>query len=513
MGKKKFIDKKKSATFQLMARDSSDPNYSAGPDGDQVFVRVDDNHQYTPDSFFNDGDPNDADPDSVFADAPEDCDGEGDVGGVFDHKPQATALPDHIRREILELGFPDDGYNYLAHMREIKNTGGGSAYYENPKASFDLLPRDVKAYDASRVEVSKINDDATDEKKALYGVASKTVGVRLQKVVDPEVAALLDDDASLKYDSDVDDLEEDFVVKANFSDELKAEENDEMLSFPAESRVDHVQSSDSSVLGAMEKRVLIPALESEKPRVRRTLDEHFDMLELQEYGSDSEEEYNGYMDEDECQESLTEKLNHTLKDHPPGLLRLNEVVDDTELPEPTAEVISRCKEYAEKYGDDDHDIEEVLVEDSSDESEGWDCETIVTTYSTLDNHPGKIGAPDSRRMKKIADAISAAGPNKVITLKGKERLPVDFLPRGKKHGEDKIRDDEKDVNDKRNELQKKKLVGKESKEEKKERKSAVKSERREARQVKKEMKGLYKSEGQRAQKVAAFTGPSSIHLM
>lgn len=43
--------------------------------------------------------------------------------------------------------------------------------------------------------------------------------------------------------------------------------------------------------------------------------------------------------------------------------------------------------------------------------------------------------------------------------------------------------------------------------------SAVKLERREARQVKKEMKGLYKSESNRAQKVAAFTGPSSIHLM
>ncbi|KAL3639105.1 hypothetical protein CASFOL_017012 [Castilleja foliolosa] len=505
MGKKKFIDKKRSATFQLMARDTSDPNYSSGADGDQVFVRVDDNHQYTPDSFFNEGDPNSADPESIFADAPEDCD--GDVGGVNNHKPQTTALPDHIRREILELGFPDDGYNYLAHMREIKNTGGGTAYYENPKANFALIPNDVKAYDASMVEVSKIND-ATDEKKALYVVASKTVGVRLQKVVDPEVAALLNDDASLKYESDVDDLEEDFVVKANLSDGLEAEENNEKLTM-----IDHIQSSDSSVFGATEKGVSVAGLESEKPRVRRTLDEHFDMLELQEYGSDSEEEYNGYMDEYECQESLTEKLNHTLKEPPPGLLNLDKVIDETEPPELTAEVIRRCKEYAEKYGDDDQDVEEVFVEDSSDESERWDCETIVTTYSTLDNHPAKIGVPDSRRMKKLADAISAAGPNKVITLKGKERLPVDFLPRGKNHGEEKLRDEEKDVNDKRNEVLKKKLVGKESKEEKKERKSGVKSERREARQAKKEMKGLYKSEAHRAQKVAAFTGPSCIHLM
>lgn len=43
--------------------------------------------------------------------------------------------------------------------------------------------------------------------------------------------------------------------------------------------------------------------------------------------------------------------------------------------------------------------------------------------------------------------------------------------------------------------------------------SAVKLERREARQLKKETKEIYKSESHRAQKVAAFTGPSSIHLM
>lgn len=41
----------------------------------------------------------------------------------------------------------------------------------------------------------------------------------------------------------------------------------------------------------------------------------------------------------------------------------------------------------------------------------------------------------------------------------------------------------------------------------------MKEERREARRVKKEMKGLYRCEAQRAQKAAAVSGPSSIHLM
>lgn len=194
-------------------------------------------------------------------------------------------------------------------------------------------------------------------------------------------------------------------------------------------------------------------------------------LELHEYGTDSEEEYNGYMDEDECQESLTEKLNRAFKDHPSDVLHLNKEADDNESPELTAAVIRRCREHAEKYENEDHDEEEVLVEESSDESEVWDCETIISTYSTLDNHPGKIGAPEARRKKNLAEAISgiSADPSQVITLKGKERLPVDFLPRNKRHSEEKTKD-EKDVNDKRTELQKRKPRGQESKEEKKERK-------------------------------------------
>nr|GFA73549.1 protein LTV1 homolog [Tanacetum cinerariifolium] len=50
-------------------------------------------------------------------------------------------LPDEVRREIVELGFPDDGYNYLSHLREIK---AAADFYRNPKATFEQLPSDVK---------------------------------------------------------------------------------------------------------------------------------------------------------------------------------------------------------------------------------------------------------------------------------------------------------------------------------------------------------------------------------
>ena len=147
MGKKKFIDKKKAATFQLFARDSSDPVYHEGPENDHVFVRVDNN----PVSISGLDDNHDGgsefgnDPNSIFAGAPDDVDGFGSHNIVALQSAGGSGpLPDHVRREILELGFPDDGYDYLIHLREIRNTGGGSSYYHNPKANLHDLPYDVK---------------------------------------------------------------------------------------------------------------------------------------------------------------------------------------------------------------------------------------------------------------------------------------------------------------------------------------------------------------------------------
>lgn len=541
MGKKKFIDKKKSATFQLLARDSSDPNYQDSPGHDRVFIRVDSN-PYSVDGIFHESDDLSGpshyadDPDSIFADAPDDDnDGEED-DRVFGKQSSsqlsigataaaAVPLPDHVRREILELGFPDDGYNYLTHLREIKNTGGGSAFYHNSKARLDQLPLDVKGYDASRVHIGDVKRDP--DEKALYSVAEKTVGVRLQKAVDPEVAALLDSSDSV-FGSDVEDLEEDFVIQANIHEEgkddfigkkLTKEDVDESYTQgPQEDLVEFVGHDEirNQFVGAGDDNII-----SEEPRVHRLLDEQFDQLERMEYGTESDDDYGGSVVED--YESLADKLNHALKDHatddleldekyrvPADLLRDKEGLKDSGSLDSSADVIRRCVEYAEKYENEDPNEDVVVLEESSDESGGWDCETIVSTYSNLDNHPGKIEAPEITRKKKLVETVSGplSATNHVIPLRGKEKLPVDFLPRGKKPSTEKA----KDVSSLRTEQQKRKKHGQEEKKEKKERKAAVKEERREARRVKKETKEMYKSETQRAQRVAAISGPSSIHL-
>jgi protein LTV1 len=140
-GKKKgFIDKKRSATYTLVARDSAS---SSNPlSTDRVFVRTDNHHDYSVPGFLNSDEEqyNRDEESSIFADAVEDAEG----GACYAEKGSGSGLPEDARREILELGLPDDGYNYLIHLREIRNEGGGYAYYQNPRARFDLLPLDVK---------------------------------------------------------------------------------------------------------------------------------------------------------------------------------------------------------------------------------------------------------------------------------------------------------------------------------------------------------------------------------
>ena len=112
------------ATFRLFPRaGAADPN-------DRVFVRVD-NNDYTVPGFADEDsfDPSLSDP---------------SAGDVNFHSASGS-LPEHVRREILELGLPDDGYNYLSHLRELRPTAAAaSSFVPSSTARPEPLPLDVK---------------------------------------------------------------------------------------------------------------------------------------------------------------------------------------------------------------------------------------------------------------------------------------------------------------------------------------------------------------------------------
>ena len=140
----------------------------------------------------------------------------------------------------------------------------------------DLL---FQAYDASRLQIrQEVNADPNAN--LVSSVASKTVGVKIQKAVDPDVAALLDDGDLSRFGSDVEELEEDFVLQANIPEE--GEEGDEEIG--VNENLISVQMQKVDLISGSEVKNYGPEreneLSSEKPRVRRLLDEQFDMVSL-----------------------------------------------------------------------------------------------------------------------------------------------------------------------------------------------------------------------------------------
>jgi protein LTV1 len=115
----------------------------------------------------------------------------------------------------------------------------------------------VQAYDASRVRVASSADDL-DEGRTMCKVAAKTAPLRrVQRAVDPDVARLLDESDASHVGSEDEGLEEDFIIMAN-----KAEGVEEELG--------------NGMFSDVEEKV---ELEDEpKPRVRRLLDEQFDLV-------------------------------------------------------------------------------------------------------------------------------------------------------------------------------------------------------------------------------------------
>jgi protein LTV1 len=147
--------------------------------------------------------------------------------------------------------------------------------------------------------------------------------------------------------------------------------------------------------------------------------------------------------------------------------------------------------------------EEVFIDGKSYFSEKmrnpWDCESILSTYSNLDNNPSTIAASGRRRTRKskkdksTSSTLPEEEPIQQILLSEKTGLPLGVLPtREEEYGDDTF------LSVNRGEARKKT----ESLEEKKLRKQNIKKERQVARMQKKMMKEAFSEEfGRRTQEV------------
>lgn len=147
----------------------------------------------------------------------------------------------------------------------------------------------------------------------------------------------------------------------------------------------------------------------------------------------------------------------------------------------------------------DSELEAKLDEMFAEPEEKWDCETILSTYSNLDNHPSVIDAPIRRKQRSVQK-------QPVIRLDPRTQAPADYMPMSMSGGGGPM-----DFGSRREGGQEVHTRSRnESKEQKKARKAAVKEAARERRALKSEMKKAFGSEQNKQSRHATAMGTSKV---
>ncbi|CAD6216966.1 unnamed protein product [Miscanthus lutarioriparius] len=357
------------ATFRLC------PRPGAADASDRVFVRVDENPYSVP-GFADDEAPSSSTAVGGDGGEPAPSSTSTDDGGA--------ALPEQVRLEILELGLPDDGYDYLAHLRELRpslsSTGGGgsSAVFLPSRRPARFGPRvDVKAYDFTRTPLGS-------------GDVAVVAASRAEEAIDLDVARLLDGSHSPTVESGDEDLEEDFVILANEPDE--EQENEE-----------------ENVAGGEEKALQLPR-------------EQFDSLALED--ADSGDDCHVRDAKHELSQEVTSELKSTHSENfdadkkcraPAPQYVAHGILESKEQIDVSSNAISECAGYAEIY--DVSGEEQVILASESSEGSAVMYSTTMVSGSYLDV---------KKKIPKLSPGETSM--KKAIIRKGIEKLPAGYLP-------------------------------------------------------------------------------------
>lgn len=472
------------------------------------------------------------------------------------YEDRSYKLTEEQRKEILDLGFPDDGYNYLQHLRdavrpatEVATTDDQAATSSAPKEvpvgpSFYIpAPKfvppspDVKLVDARRLVVASTVEDEAEALAKVDAVSAMSRQGQVQRGrLLTEVHELEECMAEVEADDEAGEGEyadwlESFVVEAAQPQEQPAplakdladacaESNDEecdseyseLESDEVEDQEDNPSESEPKTQAGNPKPA--GSIASSYWREERTdrraflgaIDDRFETVALEyddddmEDLDDDDENARGHADiaqyssvlEDFCRDS--ELDSSTITRAQPG--RNNKLASLEEVDE---EVIAKTHLLLHKKEECDAEpLSTVLVEATH---ERWDCESVLSLRSNLDNHPGQIVEP--LKSRKQATGSSVAG---TIKLSAKTGLPVGYVGTATKL--DAVAETSPCINQTDNVAEELPVLvltrdRNETPEEKKARKAAVKDMRKAARVAKKEVKTMFKNESVKQHRQAA----------
>lgn len=417
-----------------------------------------------------------------------------------------------------ENGMPRDGYDYSKHMKEM---GHGKFY--SATGRFDVPSGELSRH----VELPDDVLPSAEEQDRLLDAITLTTEVMdtdLREALENDAAfEVLDDDFMTQaatedpndnaddgfdYDAHIAKLMEAASGVPKYRGDLTDDEEDEEMSDLEDDGDDDFEIDDEA--RAEEQRALDALFE-------KTLAEEYDDDQLGELEDDDPETRGKLELEGALLDEIVADFVHVQQ----------EILDEEgKLGNPLrtgnrlAEVLEECEREraAEEDKEDELDgnatdpveeddgvaeLEKMMERNAylaPREQERWDCETIVSTYSNLDNHPTVLReAPLKKKKgkKKAAmDAISEAGSGvrtSKIELSRKTGMPLGIFETAKKQ---KQRIEEEEEHEEREDLGRGRQKG-ESKEEKRARKAAIKLQKTQRRLEKKETKLAFKEEEQR----------------
>lgn len=446
MGKKKqFIDKKKAVSFRLVHRSQRDPLQADEESSKHVLLPLD-------------GDSTDRD---------------SQINQASGFKKET--LEDRQKQQQ-ECGvFYQDDYDYLQHLKPRTDP------------HLEPLPSHITVIEAKKPEKKKFGKltlpsevfaSGYEEDEGLLNLAMPVSGPRPDW--DPDIVAALDDAIDLNDPDNI--LEDDFILIANghIREESDIEDtkprpadyypsdeddfSDQYGGFSDEEDETKSKFSNYSMTSSVIRRTQGLCL----------LDDRFDKI-MEEYDDDEI----GALDHEEVsgEKDLNDPLLESIK---------SQLLDDGQEKGEEFKITRNKVSFDLSEDKKSSDEEEGFVKIAENPKEQWDCESILSTYSNLYNHP-----------TLIKEASKKPG-NKSITLSKRDGIPLGILSDGKKTNADETPPSPPD-DTQRSRANHARCRG-ESKEKKRSRKQAVKQERQTRRVEKKTNKLLFKEERKRQEK-------------
>ncbi|KAM4709442.1 protein LTV1 homolog [Discoglossus pictus] len=423
--------------------------------------------------------------------------------------PQRVLLPadkveaEKRKEEQRNFGvFFDDEYNYLQHLKHVGTAELLTSETRRPQSRIIVTEEGAVEEEIEHVPAPSINLPSSvfasefEEDVGLLNKAAPIRGPRLD--LDPDIVAALDDD--FDYEDPENQLDDDFIIQANdpnaaeSSGKSRGADDDEWEDVDSEE--DDSEEGDFDSDGPMSEeddegpgpmKEFLFMQEETKSRfteysmtssvIRRNeqltlLDERFEKFYEQfdddEIGALDNAELEGFIHSDSNR--LQEVINDYFKEKAKDCVKLEDLEPRDDL--------------GVHFVDDEEEKEEMQTIVIEEPGEKWDCESILSTYSNLYNHPQIIKDPPKTKPIKVSsrtgiplDVLPARG----LTSKQVERMEmINDIDLPRVSTQPRLKD--------------------ESKEERKARKQAIKEERKERRVEKKSNKLVFKMEKSRQEK-------------